>query len=139
MKKRFNKIIEDIMKSDGLNYSNIGKRLGVSYQTVQNWIETDSVPKVETVIKLCEWKNISADWLLLGKEQYSSKDPLLDEALKKYKYLEEIKRRVELALKRGLSEEVLYENIKFEMDTALRELKDLKKETGCTPQGYSVG
>ena len=56
-------------KQAGMTQEQLGEALGVSRQAVSKWESGQANPDVTYVVKLCELFHLSADWLLLGKEQ----------------------------------------------------------------------
>ena len=143
--KRLNLI--RLMEERDISKAELAKLIEVSEPYINFLLSSEDEKKhrnlgEKTIKKICIALNISPREFYLSDElqfEKNTQDPLLDKALKKYKYLSEIKRRVELALERGLPEEVLYENIKAEMDAALREVRALKKEADDIPPCCSVG
>ena len=55
-------------KSLGISQEELGARLGVSRQAVSKWESGQTVPDAVTVAKLCRALNVSADYIILGKE-----------------------------------------------------------------------
>jgi transcriptional regulator with XRE-family HTH domain len=45
----------------------LAKMFGVSQNGAKKWIDGDSWPRMETLIKMSEWANISIDWLITGR------------------------------------------------------------------------
>ena len=57
-----------VRKSKGLTQEQLGELLGVSRQAVSKWESGQTVPDALTVAKLCRVLDVSADYVLLGKE-----------------------------------------------------------------------
>ena len=57
-----------IRKSKGLTQEQLGDLVGVTRQAVSKWESGQAVPDALTVAKLCQELNLSADYVLLGKE-----------------------------------------------------------------------
>ena len=55
-------------KALGISQETLGERLGVSRQAVSKWESGQTVPDAITVAKLCRALNVSADYIILGKE-----------------------------------------------------------------------
>lgn len=65
----------------------LAKRFGVSQQAARKWLEGLSYPELDTVIDICEWSQVSVNWLLQGLgpkkgDQVAVKALVLDEALR---------------------------------------------------------
>jgi DNA-binding XRE family transcriptional regulator len=55
-------------KAAGLTQEQMGELVGVSRQAVSKWESGQAVPDAVTVARLCEALQVSADYILLGKE-----------------------------------------------------------------------
>lgn len=55
-------------KQAGLTQEQLGERLGVSRQAVSKWESGQANPDVAYISEMCKLFDVSADWLLLGKE-----------------------------------------------------------------------
>lgn len=60
--------LNDAYFSSGLSAINLGKAVGRDRRTIYEYINGSSVPDALTLARLCVALNISADWLLFGKE-----------------------------------------------------------------------
>lgn len=60
--------IAAIRKAMGLTQEQLGEKVGVSRQAVSKWESGQAVPDALTIAKLCRELNLSADYVLLGKE-----------------------------------------------------------------------
>lgn len=65
--------ITQLRKQEGFSQENLGEKLNVSRQAVSKWESGQSTPDLDYIIKMCEIFNVSADYLILGKE------PLLEQ------------------------------------------------------------
>lgn len=57
-----------IRKIKGLTQEQLGELVGVTRQAVSKWESGQAVPDALTIAKLCQELNLSADYVLLGKE-----------------------------------------------------------------------
>lgn len=57
-----------VRKAMGLTQEQLGELVGVSRQAVSKWESGQTVPDALTVAKLCRALNVSADYIILGKE-----------------------------------------------------------------------
>lgn len=57
-----------VRKAAGLSQEQLGERLGVTRQAVSKWESGQTVPDAATVARLCTALNVSADFVLLGRE-----------------------------------------------------------------------
>lgn len=57
-----------IRKTKGLTQGQLGELVGVTRQAVSKWESGQAVPDALTIAKLCQELNLSADYVLLGKE-----------------------------------------------------------------------
>lgn len=53
----------------GLTQMEVARRIGYERKSFRNWIYGDSVPSAQALAKLCRLFHVSADYLLLGKEE----------------------------------------------------------------------
>ncbi len=65
----FNERIAAARRAAGLTQEQLGELVGVTRQAVSKWEAAQAVPDALTAGKLCEALHVSADYLLLGKEQ----------------------------------------------------------------------
>ena len=63
-----NERIIQARKQAGLTQEQLGERLGVSRQAVSKWESGQANPDVTYITEMCKLFQVSADWLLLGKE-----------------------------------------------------------------------
>ena len=63
-----NERIIQARKQAGLTQEQLGERLGVSRQAVSKWESGQANPDVAYVMAMCRLFDVSADWLLFGKE-----------------------------------------------------------------------
>ena len=68
----WNERITVVRKAAGLTQEQLGQRLGVTRQAVSKWESAQTVPDAVTIARLCEALDVSADYLLLGKEPNKS-------------------------------------------------------------------
>lgn len=68
----WNERITFVRKAAGLTQEQLGQRLGVTRQAVSKWESAQTVPDAVTIARLCEALDVSADYLLLGKEPNES-------------------------------------------------------------------
>lgn len=57
-----------VRKAAGLTQEQLGERLGVTRQAVSKWESNQATPDASTIARLCAELNVSADFVLLGKE-----------------------------------------------------------------------
>lgn len=69
-----------IRKAKGLTQEQLGELVDVSRQAVSKWESGQAVPDVQTVIRLCQELDVSADYILLGKEPEERSAPLMEPA-----------------------------------------------------------
>lgn len=60
--------IAAIRKTKGLTQEQLGELVGVTRQAVSKWESGQAVPDALTIARLCQELNLSADYVLLGKE-----------------------------------------------------------------------
>lgn len=65
----FNERIAAARRAAGLTQEQLGELVGVTRQAVSKWEAAQAVPDALTAGKLCDALNVSADYLLLGKEE----------------------------------------------------------------------
>ena len=64
----FHERLAFLRKAAGLTQEQLGARVGVTRQAVSKWESGQVSPDVATVARLCGALNVSADFLVLGKE-----------------------------------------------------------------------
>ena len=57
-----------VRKAAGLTQEQLGEKLGVTRQAVSKWESNQATPDALTIARLCAELNVSADFVLLGKE-----------------------------------------------------------------------
>lgn len=63
-----NERIIQARKQAGLTQEQLGEKLGVSRQAVSKWESGQANPDVTYIIAMCRLFDVSADWLLFGKD-----------------------------------------------------------------------
>lgn len=53
-----------LQKENGLTLRDIERDTGIGKSNIRFWIHSDAMPASKNLIKLCEYFNVSADWLL---------------------------------------------------------------------------
>lgn len=61
--------LNDAYIMSGLNAVKLGKKIGKDRRTVYGYLYGDSTPDALTLARLCVALDISADWLLFGKDK----------------------------------------------------------------------
>lgn len=70
-----NERIAAARRAAGMSQEQLGEALGVSRQAVSKWESGQTKPDLEAVGKMCELFHLSADYLLLGKEDKKDDSP----------------------------------------------------------------
>lgn len=60
--------IEDLMKNEKLTQMQLAKAIGVGQSSVSDWLNSKSEPSVENLWKICDYFDISLDYLVGRKE-----------------------------------------------------------------------
>lgn len=60
----FCKRLESLRKSYNLTQKQLAEKLGLSKQTVSNWENDNILPSIETLIRICNFFNVSTDYIL---------------------------------------------------------------------------
>ena len=60
--------IQELRKKKNISQEELANNMNVSRQAVSKWESNLSVPDIEKIIDLCEYFDVSADYLLMGKE-----------------------------------------------------------------------
>lgn len=66
--KEIQKRLRDAIKNSGLKQNEIAYKIGVSPQTVSRYMKTDTFPALDTLARLCNLLDISADYILGVKD-----------------------------------------------------------------------
>ena len=61
--------IQELRKKKNISQEELANVMNVSRQAVSKWESNLSVPDIEKIIDLCEYFQVSADYLLMGKEK----------------------------------------------------------------------
>lgn len=69
--------ISVIRKAKGLTQEQLGELVGVTRQAVSKWESGQAVPDALTIVKLCRELDLSADYVLLGKEPGGSAETVV--------------------------------------------------------------
>ena len=60
----FCKRLENLRKAYNLTQTQLAKKLGLTKQTVSNWENDNILPSIDTLIKVCDFFNVSTDYIL---------------------------------------------------------------------------
>ncbi len=63
------KRLQELRKKMGYSQEQVAEMLGISRQAVSKWESGQGNPDIDNVIKLTEIYDVSADYILLGREQ----------------------------------------------------------------------
>ena len=67
--------LQQLRKKENYSQEQLAEMLGISRQAVSKWESKQGYPDINNIIKLTEIYNVSADYILLGKEaDLSEKD-----------------------------------------------------------------
>ncbi len=69
MKEIFKQRLKAEIKQSGLTKKALAESIGVSPEIITQYCNTDKMPKVETLYKICKTLDVSADYLL-GLKDY---------------------------------------------------------------------
>lgn len=81
-----NERIKEVMKTEGLNYNSLGKKLNTSDTTVRNIIKGRNKPGYDfliNIIQTFDW--INTEWLITGKGKMREKQTIINEPETIYK------------------------------------------------------
>lgn len=70
--------IAAVRKAAGLTQEQLGQRLGVTRQAVSKWESGQTLPDAATIAHLCDSLQVSADYILLGRESNGAPWPTSD-------------------------------------------------------------
>ena len=70
----FHERLSFLRKAAGLTQEQLGARVGVTRQAVSKWESGQVSPDAATVARLCGALNVSADFLVLGREPADTED-----------------------------------------------------------------
>lgn len=60
--------VDSILDRKGTRLIDMARDTGIGYPTIKNWRYLNSIPKVDVVIQMSEYLEVSLDYLLTGKE-----------------------------------------------------------------------
>lgn len=60
----FCKRLGNLRRAYSLTQKQLADKLGVTKQTVSNWENDNILPSIETLIRICEFFNVSTDYIL---------------------------------------------------------------------------
>jgi len=63
----FTKIFNELLSEKNLSYTALAKELNIPQTTISNWLNRGSKPNIEDLIKICDYFNISLDYII-GRE-----------------------------------------------------------------------
>jgi len=64
----FNQRIANLLKEKKCSQSDLAKFVGVKPNTVSDWINKETSPKIEHIYKIAQYFNVSTDYLFYGKD-----------------------------------------------------------------------
>lgn len=56
--------LESLRKAYNLTQTQLAKKLGLTKQTVSNWENDNILPSIDTLIQVCDFFNVSTDYIL---------------------------------------------------------------------------
>lgn len=65
--RRMHEICDDMKLPKHGRQSELGKIFGISQKGARKWLEAESFPAWENVIRITEWANVTVDWLMSGR------------------------------------------------------------------------
>lgn len=71
----FIEILEKTLKARGITMNKLAKETGIGQSTTDRW-KKGSLPSIDKIIKICEYLDVSADYLLGIKPQELSDDEM---------------------------------------------------------------
>lgn len=57
-----------LMKKKGVGVGELSKSIDYNRRTITFWLNGTTSPSAAAIVALCKYFNVSADWLLFGKE-----------------------------------------------------------------------
>lgn len=72
----FGKRVQQLRKQRGLSQESLSEQLEVTRQTISKWELDQSTPDLEYIARLCDFFEVSADYLIRGKENRETKELL---------------------------------------------------------------
>lgn len=60
--------LQELRKKAGYSQEQVAEMLGISRQAISKWESGQGNPEIDNVVKLIEIYNVSADYILLGRE-----------------------------------------------------------------------
>ena len=63
---KFQTILKKLMEQANISNYALAKKLASSESSIANWLNGNSTPKMEYIVKMAEIFNVSTDYLLLG-------------------------------------------------------------------------
>lgn len=66
--------IQELRKSEYLSQEEMAEQLEVSKQSISKWELDKAVPGIDKIIRMCELYGVTSDYLLMGREDTSSKE-----------------------------------------------------------------
>jgi transcriptional regulator with XRE-family HTH domain len=88
----------EALKLRDISQSALSIRMGVSRQAVNGWTKDRTEMPLKTALQLCEILDVSADWLLMGKDRPQAAQPSSDTMMAKdlqIQYLEQALEKAE--------------------------------------------
>lgn len=67
--KGFSERLNRAIGKSGLSICRIADKLNTSRRTIYCWLDGDALPNSFSLVKLCNILDVSADYLLFGKEK----------------------------------------------------------------------
>ena len=65
----FDERLNKLFKDKGCTKAEFMKGIGVSKNAANNYLLGDALPSIPTLVKICGFFNVSADYLIFGKEK----------------------------------------------------------------------
>jgi transcriptional regulator with XRE-family HTH domain len=62
------KCLKELRTAEGLSLRELGEKLDISYNTIASYERNIIVPTITNVIKICNYFNVPAEYLIYGKK-----------------------------------------------------------------------
>lgn len=86
--------IDELLVKQGKTRQDLANAVGITTSAISTWKKRNSVPLADTAIKIADYLNVSAKYLLTGVNETLHEDPEINECIQKIVSMSPEKRKL---------------------------------------------
>ena len=94
-KSTFHENLDRLIRSSGMNLKEFAEKVNTTSATLSRCLHTERIPDIATIIPICDYMNVSIDWLFgRSGDRYNGMTPEQKELVDLYSFANENDKRV---------------------------------------------